>query len=137
MARVSPQVSPRTATGGPVGRKRSGSANAPTRRRRGARAELIRQLDRVFEQAQELTRRHRDWQWAIRYLQTAPGFKPPPPPMSQADRLKLAEAQADEIAGVIRSVLDGLNLSDVDFERGIDLAIEALRATSAQGWEPL
>jgi hypothetical protein len=57
--------------------------------------------------------------------------------MSQADRLKLAEAQADEMAGVIRAVLDGLNLSDADFERGIDLAMEALRAASAQGWEPL
>ena len=137
MARVSPQVSPGAATGAPAGRKRSGSANAPTRRRRGARAELIRGLDRVFEQAPELTRRHTDWQWAIRYLQTVRGFKPPPPPMSRADQVKLAEAQADEIADVIRAVLDGLNLSDADFERGIDLAMEALRAASAQGWEPL
>jgi hypothetical protein len=137
MARVSPHVSPGTATGPPVGRKRSGSANAPTRRRRGARAELIRQLDRFSEQAPELTRRHMDWQWAIRCLQTVRGFKPPPPPMSRTDQVKLAETQADEIAGVIRAVLDGLNLSDADFQRGINLAMEALRATSAQGWEPL
>jgi hypothetical protein len=78
-----------------------------------------------------------DWQWAIRYLQTVRGFKPPPPPMSRADQVKLAETQADEIAGVIRTVLDGLNLSDADFRRGIDLATKALRAASAQGWEPL
>jgi hypothetical protein len=57
--------------------------------------------------------------------------------MGRADQVKLAEGQADEMAGVIRAVLDGLGLPDADFQRGIDLAIEALRAASAQGWDPL
>jgi hypothetical protein len=57
--------------------------------------------------------------------------------MSPADQLKLASAQADQMAGVIRAVLKGLNLSDADYTRGIDLAIKELRAYSAQGWEPL
>jgi hypothetical protein len=57
--------------------------------------------------------------------------------MGRADQIKLAETQADQVAGVIRTVLDGLNLSDADFQRGIDLATKALRAASARGWEPL
>jgi hypothetical protein len=57
--------------------------------------------------------------------------------MSPADRLKLVEIQADQMAGVIRAVLKGLNLSDADYTRSIDLAIKELRAASSQGWEPL
>jgi hypothetical protein len=75
--------------------------------------------------------------WAIRYLETVRGFKPPPPAMSPAEQQKLAELEADQMVGVIRAVLEGLKLSDADYERGLDIAIEALRATSSQGWEPL
>jgi hypothetical protein len=57
--------------------------------------------------------------------------------MSPADQLKLVSAQADQMAGVIRAVLKGLNLSDADYTRGIGLAIKELRAYSAQGWDPL
>jgi hypothetical protein len=137
MARTTRQVSPSAATGARVGRTRSGSADAPTRRRRDARAELVRGLDGVFEKTPQLTGRHQDIQSAVRYLESGRGFKPLPPPANSADQRKLAEAQADEMAGVVRTVLDGLNLSDADWERGIDLAIEALRAASTSGWEPL
>jgi hypothetical protein len=57
--------------------------------------------------------------------------------MSRADQVKLAEVQADQMAGVIRAVLEGLKLSDDDYTRGIDIAIKELRAASPQGWEPL
>jgi hypothetical protein len=53
------------------------------------------------------------------------------------DKAKLASQEADQMVGVIRAVLEGLNLSDADYTRGIDLAIKELRAYSAQGWEPL
>jgi hypothetical protein len=49
----------------------------------------------------------------------------------------MAYAQADQLVGVIRAVLEGLKLSDADYTRGIDLTIKELRAASAQGWEPL
>jgi hypothetical protein len=57
--------------------------------------------------------------------------------MSPADQVKLAEIQADQMAGVIRAVLKGLDLSDADHTRSIDLAIKELRAASSQGWDPL
>jgi hypothetical protein len=57
--------------------------------------------------------------------------------LSPADQVKLAHIQGDQIVGVIRAVLKGLNLSDADFQRGIELAIKELRAASSQGWEPL
>jgi hypothetical protein len=57
--------------------------------------------------------------------------------MSEADQAKLAHAQADLIADVIESVLRGLRLSAEQYERGRKLAADALRAASAQGWEPL
>ena len=76
--------------------------------------------------------------WAIHYLQASrPTSVLAPAPLSAADQAKLAYAQADQMAGVVRAVLDGLNLSDADYTRGIDLAIKELRASSSQGWEPL
>ena len=75
--------------------------------------------------------------WAIAYLETVCGFQPLPPTMSPTDEAKLAHTQADQMVGVLRAVLEGLNLSDEDYTRGVDLAIEALRASSSQGWEPL
>ncbi|MGA3029836.1 MAG: hypothetical protein ABSE58_03730 [Candidatus Limnocylindrales bacterium] len=57
--------------------------------------------------------------------------------MSPAEQIKLAETQADQIVGVTRAVLEGLDLSDADYTRGIDIAIKELRASSSQGWEPL
>ena len=76
--------------------------------------------------------------WALRYLEACrPTSILPPAPLNAADQLKLAHAQADQMAGVIRAVLEGLNLSDADYTRGIDLAIKELQEASGQGWEPL
>jgi hypothetical protein len=76
--------------------------------------------------------------WAIRYLQAGrPTSVLAPAPLSPADQVKLAHLQADQVAGVIRAVLDGLNLSDEDFRRGMDLTVKELRAAAGQGWEPL
>jgi hypothetical protein len=57
--------------------------------------------------------------------------------LSPADQIKLAHFQGDQIVGVIQAVLTGLNLSDADYTRGIDLVIKELRASAANGWEPL
>lgn len=137
MARTTRQVSPSTAKRARVGRTRPASAQTATRRRRDARAELIGQLERAFEQGPELSGRHRDNEWAIHCLQTVRGFKPAPPPMSPADQLRLAETQADRIVSAIMAVLVGLGLSEEDQERGRKLAADALRAVSVQGWSPL
>jgi hypothetical protein len=76
--------------------------------------------------------------WALRYLEAGrPTSVLAPAPLSPADQAKLAYAQADQIVGVIRAVLEGLDVSDADYARGIDLARKALRASSAHGWEPL
>jgi hypothetical protein len=58
------------------------------------------------------------------------------PPTSPADLAKLADSQADMLVGVLRAVLDGLGLSDEQWERGSEIASDALRACSVQGWEP-
>ena len=58
------------------------------------------------------------------------------PSRDPADQAKIAYAQADMMVGVITAVLDGLGLSDADWQRGSDIASEALRACSTQGWEP-
>jgi hypothetical protein len=49
----------------------------------------------------------------------------------------MSYAQAELMVGVTTKVLDGLNLSDADFVRGIDIAMEALKAASEEGWSPL
>jgi hypothetical protein len=75
---------------------------------------------------------------ALRYLEASrPTSIFAPAPLSAEDKTKIMYAQADQMVGVIRAVLDGLNLTDADYTRGIDLAIKELRASSAQGWEPL
>jgi hypothetical protein len=58
------------------------------------------------------------------------------PPTNPADLAKLADSQADMLVGVIRAVLDGLGLPDAEWERGSEIASEALRACSVPGWEP-
>jgi hypothetical protein len=57
--------------------------------------------------------------------------------MSQAEKTKLAEEQADLLVGVIWAVLDGLGLSDEVWEKGRLLAEKALQAVTPEGWEPL
>jgi hypothetical protein len=61
----------------------------------------------------------------------------PARPTSQEGQAKLAEEQADLMATVIRNVLDGLGLTDAQFERGIELAIAELQSASDEGWWPL
>ena len=58
------------------------------------------------------------------------------PPTNPADLAKLADSQADMLVGVIRAVLDGLGLSDSEWERGSEIASEALRACTVPGWKP-
>ena len=129
-----------------VPRSRSTTSNEPARRRpantraaSGARARkaALRELLAAAQLRAERATETRSEPWAIAYLETVRGFKPPPPPMSPADQVKLAEIEADQMVGVLRAVLEGLNLSDADYTRGIDLAIKELRASSSQGWEPL
>ena len=58
------------------------------------------------------------------------------PPTNPADLAKLADSQEDMLVGVIRAVLDGLGLSDAEWQRGSEIASEALRACTVPGWEP-
>jgi hypothetical protein len=76
--------------------------------------------------------------WALRYREASrPTSVLATAPSSAEDKAKLAYAQADQMVGVLRAVIEGLNLSDADYTRGLDLAIKELRASSSQGWEPL
>jgi hypothetical protein len=96
--------------------------------------ELLAAADEISVWAAET----RSEPWALRYLEACrPTSVFAPAHLGAEDQAKLAHSQADQIVGVIRAVLRGLGLSDADFRRGIDLAIKALRASSAQGWEPL
>jgi len=75
---------------------------------------------------------------ALRYLGPShAGGVLAPVPMSGEEATKLAHAQADRIVRVIRSVLKSLDLSEAEYAKGIDLAMKALRAEAAGGWEPL
>jgi hypothetical protein len=58
------------------------------------------------------------------------------PPRDPADLAKLADSQADMLVGVIKAVLDGLGLPDEQWDRGSEIASEALRACTVEGWEP-
>ena len=75
--------------------------------------------------------------WALRYLESSRLLVPPPAPLDPAEQHKLTQELADLVADVIAKVLDGLGLSDADWERGRSLAMEALSAVSAEGWAPL
>jgi hypothetical protein len=58
------------------------------------------------------------------------------PSRDPADAAKIAYAQADMMVGVITAVLDGLGLSDSEWQRGSEIASDALQACSQPGWEP-
>jgi hypothetical protein len=133
MARRTPAAKPASgATAARVRRSRSKAATEATRALRAQVDALAAKVAVAASDTRDSTR------WALRYLEACrPLSALPPAPLSSADQLKLANAQADEMAGVVRAVLDGLHLSDADFRRGIDIAIEELRKASAQGWEPL
>jgi hypothetical protein len=115
-----------------VRRSRSKAANQATRALRESVNALTAKVARQAASRNDSTR------WALRYLEASrPTSVVAPAPLSPVDKAKLAYAQADQLVGVIRAVLEGLKLSDADYTRGIDLAIKELRAAAPQGWEPL
>jgi len=126
MPRSSPVTSPS------VRSTASGSAKEPTRRRPSNTRAVSGSSARKAVQRELLVAA------GERYLEASrPTSVLAAAPLSPGDKAKLAYAQADQMVSVLRAVLEGLNLSDADYTRGIDLAIEALRASSSQGWEPL
>jgi len=107
---------------------------AGSRARKAALAELLVEAHELSDRASET----RSEPWAIRYLQAGrPTSVLARAPSSPADGVKLAHLQADQIVGVIRAVLNGLDLSEEEWERGIKIAQDALRAAATQGWAPL
>ena len=115
-----------------VRRSRSKSANQATR---ALHASVDALAAKVALQAAD---RNDTTGWALRYLEASrPTSVLANAPLSAEDKTKMAHAQADQMVSVIRAVLDGLNLSDADYTRGVDLARTALRANSRDGWEPL
>ena len=141
MPRSSPATSPSVRSIG------SGSAKEPTRRRpsntravsgSSARKAALRELLVAAGERSDRVSATRSDRWALRYLEASrPTSVLAAAPLSPGDKAKLEYAQADQMVGVLRAVLEGLKLSDADYTRGIDLAIEELRAASGQGWEPL
>jgi hypothetical protein len=115
-----------------VPRRRSKSANEATRA-------LLANLDALTAKvALRAADRLDSTRWALRYLEASrPTSVLAAAPLSPVDKAKLAYAQADQMVGVLRAVLEGLNLTDADYTRGIDLAIKELQEASGQGWEPL
>ena len=102
--------------------------------RKAALRELLAAAQERFDRVTD-TRADR---WALRYLEASrPTSVLATAPLSAEDKTKMAYAQADQMVGVLRAVLEGLNLSDADYTRGIDLAIKELQEASGQGWEPL
>jgi hypothetical protein len=73
---------------------------------------------------------------AFRYLESSRLLVAPPAPLDPAEQRKLTQDLADLVGEVIASVLDGLGLSDADWQRGRELAQKALTAATQEGWEP-
>ena len=129
----------------PTTTKRASGATAARVRRSRSKATteatraLLAHVDALGAKVALAASDHNDsTRWALRYLEACrPTTVLVAPALNAADQLKLAAAQADEMAGVVRAVLDGLNLSDADFDRGIAIAIDELRKASAEGWQPL
>ena len=123
------------ASGATVARVRRSRSKAST----DATRALLASVDALAAKVEFAATNHYDsTRWALRYLEACrPTTVLVAPALNAADQLKLASTQADEMAGVIRAVLDGLKLSDADFDRGITIAIDELSKVSAQGWQPL
>ena len=133
MARRTPPAKP--ASGATVARVRRSRSKAATDATRALRASVDALAAKVAVAATDTRDSTR---WALRYLEACrPTSVLATAPLSAEDKTKMVYAQADQMVGVIRAVLEGLNLSDADHTRGIDLAIKELRAASARGWEPL
>jgi hypothetical protein len=101
--------------------------------KKAALRELLVSAQERFDRAND-TRADR---WAYRYLESSRLLVPAPAPLRPADQRKLTHDLADLVADVITAVLDGLGLSDGDWERGRELAEKALTAVTQEGWAPL
>ena len=141
MARATPHVSPTGAHSAAVGRRRRGSANAPTPPGTHIQAQLLRHADESFAGVSQRARSRQAADAAIGWLQACrPGEVLGPFIVVPADaqgNARLFSDQADLMADVMSAVLDGLGLSEGDWERGRDIAVRELRAAAGQGWEPL
>ena len=133
MARRAPPVKP--ASGASVARVRRSRSKAATEATRALYASVDALAAKVALRAAD---RNDSTGWALRYLEASrPTSVLATAPLSAEDKTKMAYAQADQMVGVLRAVLEGLNLTDADYTRGVDLARTALRANSRDGWEPL
>ena len=123
------------ASGATVARVRRSRSKAAT----DATRALLASVDALAAKVAIAAADHNDsTRWALRYLEASrPTSVLATAPLSAEDKTKMAHAEADQMVGVLRAVLEGLNLSDADYTRGIDLAIKELQEASGQGWEPL
>jgi hypothetical protein len=124
----------------PSGRKttRAEASNVRPLSRRSAKQKARAAIREIAERALVVEPgRPEPRRYALTYLSSLSPRHLLYPPTNPADLAKLADSQADMLVGVIRAVLDGLGLSDEDWERGSKIASDALRACSVQGWEPL
>lgn len=101
--------------------------------KQAALRELLAAADERFDRLTD-TRADR---WAFRYLESSRRLGQIPPAMSPTEQHKLADEQAEMLVGVIWAVLDGLGLSDDEWEKGRALAEKALREVADEGWSPL
>jgi hypothetical protein len=135
-----PPVSPTGAQQTPrSGRKpsRAAASNVRPLSRRGAKRAAQAAIRDLAERALVLEPRQPGAsRYALAYLASLSPRHLLNPPTSPADLAKLADSQADMLVGVIRAVLDGLGLSDAQWERGSEIASDALRACTVPGWEP-
>jgi len=120
-----------------IARVRAPASNVRPLSRRGARQKARAAIRDLAERALvvEPTRPGAS-RYAVAYLASLSPRHLMYPSRDPADQAKLAYAQADMLVGVIHAVLDGLGLSDAEWQRGSEIASEAIRACSTPGWEP-
>ena len=121
------------------GRKpsRAAASNVRPLSRRGAKRTARAAIREIAERAVVLeSTQPGASRYALSYLASLSPRHLLYPPTNPADLAKLADSQADMLVGVIRAVLDGLGLPDEQWERGSEIAQEALRACTVPGWEP-
>jgi len=121
------------------GRKasRAAASNVRPLSRRGAKRAARAAIREVAERASVLEPKQPGAsRYALAYLASLSPRHLLYPPTGPADLAKLADSQADMLVGVIRAVLDGLGLPDEQWDRGSEIASDALRACAVEGWEP-
>jgi uncharacterized protein YgfB (UPF0149 family) len=98
-----------------------------------ARAAIVKLADESFARGTVQPGASR---YALAYLASLSPRHLMYPSRDPVDQAKLAYAQADMLVGVIHAVLEGLGLTDSEWQRGSEIASEAIRACSTAGWEP-